>query len=628
MSTAAATASARASSSPAQGPRQTRWGRWEAQWRSEKRRMSSVRAMMKPSWRLWRGETADPEKSAYTSSQRETALRRVKWRETGQVDREARAALARRASAPVGLGRFASWVASVRTSERATRPTQRSLAARECNSLGLGRGVERERERGDGGGVGAGVTVDARCARAGRDAGEGHVVVVGAVGFLALEDGGNGGKEGGGARVKGVIDVGAHGAVEAGDVDGIESGADGDVRDGEEAGLCVKMEVSAGVVLAVHGAVEGPDGAVGLAGFGWGPDVGELGEDVGMKVGAEEVLGVDGEVEDDGGGDDGADGSLWSDGGGGDGVGLVPVAVSGHAEASPLGGFAVPAVGFVGYAPKVVEDLFAGGDVGGWEGRLAVDRVEDVELGAFGRVPSWVRRGVDQRDVGAGVGEGAAEAVGGGVRFHGRAGGLHGAVARGDGGVDWVVVADQEAWQGAGDGGSWAGTVSAGGVVAGSVGHGQDEVGRESGGFGGDAEVGLADGAVMALIATDAPRCLRWYGAPVKTHGREGVDERVVFDLGTAVCQCGVGAAPNTKPGDKEDCKHGLAGHGGNAAAEAKVSVAARYVEDLQAMSRRTRSSLRNNRNLAVTEVYVSYLGRSSCLYCESAVVRRGLKRE
>ena len=32
--------------------------------------------------------------------------------------------------------------------------------------------------------------------------------------------------------------------------------------------------------------------------------------------------------------------------------------------------------------------------------------------------------------------------------------------------------------------------------------------------------------------------------------------------------------------------------------------------------------------NLAITEVYVSCLGRSYCLYCESAVVRRGLKRE
>jgi len=261
-------------------------------------------------------------------------------------------------------------------------------AGKEC---GEGRA---ERERGDGGGVGAGVTVDAACVRAGRDAGEGHVVVVGAVGVVVLDDGGNGGEEGGGARVEGVVDVGAHSAAEWGDVDGIESGAEGDVRDGEEAGLRVKMEVSAGVVLAVHGAVEGSDGAVGLARFGWGPEVGGLGEDVRLEVGAEEVLGVDGEVEDDGGGDDGADGALGSDGKGGDVVGLVPVAVAGHAEAGPLGGFAVPAVGFVRDAPKVVEDLFAGGDVGCGEGRLAVDRVDDVELGAFGRVPAWVRRGV------------------------------------------------------------------------------------------------------------------------------------------------------------------------------------------------------------------------------------------
>jgi len=77
--------------------------------------------------------------------------------------------------------------------------------------------------------------------------------------------------------------------------------------------------------------------------------------------------------------------------------------------------------------------------------------------------------------------------------------------------------------------------VSAGGVVAGFVRYGQDEVGCEGGGFSGDAEVGLADGEMMAFIATDAPRCLRRDGAPVDTHGREGVVERVVLDLGAAV---------------------------------------------------------------------------------------------
>jgi len=91
-----------------------------------------------------------------------------------------------------------------------------ALGGEGMHFFGVGEGCgegRAERERRDGGGVGAGVTVDARCVRAGRDAGEGHVVVVGAVGVVVLEDRGNGGKEGGGARVEGVIDVGAHGAV-------------------------------------------------------------------------------------------------------------------------------------------------------------------------------------------------------------------------------------------------------------------------------------------------------------------------------------------------------------------------------------------------------------------------------
>jgi len=239
------------------------------------------------------------------------------------------------------------------------------------------------------------------------------------------------------------------------------------------------------------------------------------------------------------------------------------------------------AAGDVGLGAGLVggADAVVAGDVDGF----AVEGVDAaLETAVFVAMEPDGLADFDKWDVGAGVGEGATEAVGGGVRLHGGAGGLHGAVAEGDGGVDEVVVADQEAWRGAGDGGSWAGTVSAGGVVAGFVGHGQDEVRRESGGLGGDAEVGLVDGAVMARIATDAPRCLRRYEAPVDTHGREGVDERVVFDLGAAVCQCGVGAAPNTKPGDKEDSKHGLASHGGNEAAEAEFSVKARNVEDLR----------------------------------------------
>jgi len=49
---------------------------------------------------------------------------------------------------------------------------------------------------------------------------------------------------------------------------------------------------------------------------------------------------------------------------------------------------------------------------------------------------------LDERDVGAVVGESAEEMVGGSVCLHGGAGGLHGTVAGGDGGVDVVVVAD------------------------------------------------------------------------------------------------------------------------------------------------------------------------------------------
>jgi len=48
----------------------------------------------------------------------------------------------------------------------------------------------------------------------------------------------------------------------------------------------------------------------------------------------------------------------------------------------------------------------------------------------------------------------------------------------------------------------------------------------------------------------------------------------------------------------------------------------------IQATSRRTRSSLKNNGNEGVTEVYVACLGRSSRVYCEGAGVRRALKCE
>jgi len=151
--------------------------------------------------------------------------------------------------------------------------------------------------------------------------------------------------------------------------------------------------VAARVVLTVHSAVEGPHGVVRLAGLGRRPDVHGLGEAVALELGAEEVFGVKGEREDDGGGNDGADGVLGCDGRSGDGGLLVPVAVAGDAEAGALRRLAVAAVGHVGDAPQVVEDLPVGGDTGGGQGGLAIDGVEDGELGGLGGVPSWVRRG-------------------------------------------------------------------------------------------------------------------------------------------------------------------------------------------------------------------------------------------
>jgi len=53
-----------------------------------------------------------------------------------------RVSLAWRASAPVGPGMLASCVALVSPSGRATRPTQRSLAAREWSDLGSAKGDE------------------------------------------------------------------------------------------------------------------------------------------------------------------------------------------------------------------------------------------------------------------------------------------------------------------------------------------------------------------------------------------------------------------------------------------------------------------------------------------------------
>jgi len=218
----------------------------------------------------------------------------------------------------------------------------------------------------------------------------------------------HGREEGGVAGVEGVVDVRGDCAVEGHEVDGVKGGAQGDVEDGEEAGLGVKVKVAARVVLTVHSAVEGPHGVVRLAGLGRRPDVHGLGGAVALEVGAEEVLGVEGEGEDDGIGDDGADGALGCDGGSGDGGLLVPIAVAGDAEAGALRRLAVAAVGIVRDAPEVVEDLLVVRDAVGGQGGLAVDGVKDGELGGLGGVPSRVRRGggVGRRgEEDAGVGE-------------------------------------------------------------------------------------------------------------------------------------------------------------------------------------------------------------------------------
>jgi len=195
--------------------------------------------------------------------------------------------------------------------------------------------------------------------------------VVGFVGVVRGQDGGEGAEEGGRAGVESVVDVGGDDALEGGEVDGVEGRAEGDVGDGEEAGLGVEVEVT-----AVHGTVEGPDRAVGVTGFGWGPDVDGFGKDVRLEVGAQEVFGVDGEAEDDGGGDDGADGALRREGTGCHGGVFVLVLVASDAEAGALRGLAVAAVGFVGHAPEVVEDLLVAGDEVGRHMRLSVDLAE------------------------------------------------------------------------------------------------------------------------------------------------------------------------------------------------------------------------------------------------------------
>jgi len=218
--------------------------------------------------------------------------------------------------------------------------------------------------------------------------------VVGLVGVVEGQDGGEGAEIGKRSGVEGVVDVGGDDALERGEVDSIEGRAESNAEDGEDAGLGVKVELAVGVVLAVHGSVEGPHRAVGVASLGRSPDVDGLGEGVGLEVGAQKVFCVDGESKDDGGGDDGADGAFGGDGAGCDGGVFVPVVVAGDAEVGALGGFAFTAVGFVGHAPEVVEDLIVARDKVGRQRPLAVDIGEDGALGSFGSVPAWVRGGV------------------------------------------------------------------------------------------------------------------------------------------------------------------------------------------------------------------------------------------
>jgi len=138
---------------------------------------------------------------------------------------------------------------------------------------------------------------------------------------------------------------------------------------------------------------------------------------------------------------------------------------------------------------------------------------------------------------GAQVGESAAEAVGSGAGFHGAPGCWDGALAGGNEGVKVVVVADEEAWGLPSDGSSWRGAVGTRGVVTGFVGHSKGQVDGQAGRFCGDADVGVSDWAVVALIAANAPGGLSENGAPVDAHGVEGVIERVVLGFGSVVGQ-------------------------------------------------------------------------------------------
>jgi len=106
-------------------------------------------------------------------------------------------------------------------------------------------------------------------------------------------------------------------------------------------------------------------------------------------------------------------------------------------------------------------------------------------------------------------------------------------------------------------------------------------VGGECGRLGGDANLGVADGAVVAFVAANAPRCLGGNGPPVDVHGMQGVDECVVFGLGAAVGHEGVGAAPDGEPGQVQEGNCVGAMQGWDEAALPKLGVEACDVEHL-----------------------------------------------
>ena len=354
---------------------------------------------------------------------------------------------------------------------------------------------------------------------------------------------------------------------------------------------------------------------------------------------------------------------------------LVPVAVSGNAEASEFRRLAGAASGLVCDAPEVMEELLVSGNAKEGQGGLAVD---GGELGGLGGVPARVgrefgaaRRGQGDAGVGgegrksgqvqrvrvdcgsgggdgqrgpnvqrrrsagdvglcagivrvkeaavvakdhglpvegvdgaaepslevavppegffdfdkwdgcARVGEGAALAVGGAVGFHCGTGGLHGAVAGSYCWVSTVVVADEEEGGLSGDcGGGWR-AMSARGVIAWFVGHSEGEFGGQGGRLRGDADVGVADGSGVALVASNAPRGFGGNGALMYAHGLEGVDQGVFFGFRAAVSHESVGADSKANPSQVQEGKRVGAIHGADEAALAKVVVEANDVDDL-----------------------------------------------